>query len=989
MRRLFMVAVACCFVSAPSLLAAQGARRITGKITAQTGEAIAAAQVQVQGTTLAAVTNDAGAYTLNRVPEGPVTLVVRRLGYRRTTVAVPAGARTADAVMAKDVLQLDQVVVTGTVTTVSSANAANAVVAVTSQDLVRAPAPIVENALQGKIAGAIVSTNSGAPGGGSQIQMRGVTSINGSSSPLYVIDGVLVSNDAISTGLNSITNAGGGINSMQDQPANRIADINPEDIDKIEVLKGASAGAIYGSKASNGVIIITTKRGVTGQPRMHFQQSVGQFTMSHKLGLRCFHSASEAKDWWNNTMGGDGDPPIAWQPTCYDFEKEMYSGNAPSTQTDFSVNGGTGTTTYYIGASLKRDNAIQKNTYFERKSLQANISQTIGSRWTIRVSNEFVNTATERGISGNDNSPIVSPGDIFAATPTWFNMASKVNGVYPANVFLAEQTNPFQDAERITNPEIVDRYIGSVNSTLSVLSSAKQTLDLTLIAGIDNYSDNSRLYVPPDVYVAMTSATPGLVVTSNSTVQSLNMNLTGTHKWITSAFTATTSAGTRQERRSFDQLLNQGRKLPAGVTDIQFGAVQSLTEFQRLIKDVAYYAQEEFLTLNDRLLLTAAINAERSSVNGDDKKLYSYPKLAASYRIPWLPPYFSELKVRGAWGEAGNQPPYGYKFTTLPTGVYDGIIGARPSSLAGNPHIRPETSTETEGGLDGTLFDGKLAFTATIYDKTVKDLVLSAAVAPSTGFTTQYINGGALRNTGTEYSVSMTPLQTQDWQWVSHTTFATAWNKVTKLSVPCFNGGAFFSLRYGAPYICQGYSTSTVQAYNGYDTTFVNGTYASRARHKQTWESAPKFTMGFSNEFTWKSIRLSSLFDVRHGGYAVDLTGLYYDPVALLADTAFSNARLGRFSKGYASYLEPAGFVKLRELNLSIPLPKSWLRDVYLNSASDIRFEIAGRNLKTWTKYKGYDPEVSNFSNQNIGRFQDVTPYPPSRSVFFTISANF
>jgi outer membrane receptor protein involved in Fe transport len=376
-------------------------------------------------------------------------------------------------------------------------------------------------------------------------------------------------------------------------------------------------------------------------------------------------------------------------------------------------------------------------------------------------------------------------------------------------------------------------------------------------------------------------------------------------------------------------------------------------------------------------------------VNGDDKKFYSYPKAAVSYRLPWLPHFVDDIKLRAAWGQAGNQPPYGFKFTTLPTGIYDGIIGARPSATAGNPNIKPETSTETEGGFDLTALKGRVALNATVFKKDIKDLVLSASVSPSTGFTTQFVNGGSLRNTGEELGLSVTPLQGNNWQWVSRTTYATVWSQVTSLSVPCFNGGSYFSLRYGAPYICGGYSTTTVQADNGYDSTFVNGVYKSRVRHLQNFESAPKYTMGFSNEITWRSWKLYGLVDYREGGYAVDLTGLYFDPTALLADTAFSNKRLTAFNKGYASYLEPAGFVKLREISVSYTLPKMLVKDLFSGTATDVRLELSGRNLRTWTSYKGYDPEVSNFGNQNIGRFQDVTPYPPSRSFFFSVIANF
>ena len=187
----------------------------------------------------------------------------------------------------RDVLQLEEQVITGEATSVARQNLANDVATVSVEDLTRAPAPTIENALQGKIAGATISANSGAPGGGVQVQLRGVTTIRASIEPLYVVDGVLVSNDAIASGANAITAAAGGGNaSNQDNPVNRVADINPNDIERVEVLKGASASALYGAKAANGVIIITTKRGSSGRTQFSILQRFGTFDLSNKLGSR-------------------------------------------------------------------------------------------------------------------------------------------------------------------------------------------------------------------------------------------------------------------------------------------------------------------------------------------------------------------------------------------------------------------------------------------------------------------------------------------------------------------------------------------------------------------------------------------------------------------------------------------------------------------------------------------------------------------------------
>ncbi len=967
---------------------ASAQRRVTGRVIGASGEPVASASINVQGTTTGAYTAEDGRFTLLNVPGGGQVLVVRRIGYKRVNQPLSATSDNVEVRLEKDVLELERQVVTGTTTSISSANSANAVASVTGDQLNKTPTPTVENALQGKIPGAVVSQNSGAPGGGMQVQLRGVTSINASSSPLYVVDGVIVSNAAISSGLNSITSAGAGITSSQDQQVNRIADLNPADIENIEVLKGASAGAIYGSLASNGVIIITTKRGSTGKPSASITQRTGQFTLGHKLGLRCFGSAAEV------TTALDA--PSAAEYTanggaCHDFEQEFYSGNPLSYETDLSLRGGNDGTTYFVSGLAKRDNAIQLNSYYQKQSLSANVSQLIGSRLTLRSNNEFVHSLTDRGISGNDNNDIVSPGDIFASTPTWINLKSRL-----VNPWLPSGSNPFQNADLVKQPEDVYRYIGSINTTLSAYSSQRQTLDFTFIGGVDAFSYNSKVISPPEAYFESNDGLPGTIVNNKSQNVNANLNLSGAHKLIADMFTASTSFGLRQDRRQFDAVVNQGRNIPSGVTDVNFGVVQQVNENQFLVKDFSYYAQEEVLALNERLLLTAAVNAERSSVNGDDQKFYRYPKAAVSYRLPFLPKFTDELKLRLAYGKAGNQPPYGFKFTSLPISVYGGQLGARPSTTAGSPNIKPETSTEIEGGFDAQFLGGRAAVDVSFFKKNVTDLILSASVANTSGFTTKLVNAGALQNTGTEIGLNITPIQTAKLTWVSRTTFANVKGQITDLGgLPCFNGGSFFSTKYGAPYVCKGYSPSTVQARNGFDSTFsATGAYTGRARHITAYESAPNFNMGFSNEFTLGSFRLYGLLDWRSGGKVANLTNAYFDPftndgTGFLADTAASHARNTAVNTNGASYLENAGFLKIREISVSYTLPHALTQGLFSSLTQDVRLEVSGRNLKTWTPYTGYDPEVSNFSNQNIGRFQDVTPYPPSRSVFFSLIANF
>ncbi|MEA2723909.1 MAG: TonB-dependent starch-binding outer membrane protein SusC, partial [Gemmatimonadales bacterium] len=259
----------------PVQLVAQ-VRQVTGRVTnVATGQGLAEATISVNGTRIVGQTGPDGNFVLN-APDGDLGLTVRGIGYKRQDVTLPATQSTVNVALEPDVFKLQEIVITGQATGVARQNLPNAVATVDAGELTRAPAQTLESALQGKIPGALIQANSGAPGGGYQLSLRGVSTINGSTDPLYVVDGIVISNAAIPNGANAVTQAQAGGNPRnQDNAVNRIADLNPEDIEQIEVLKGGSAAAIYGSKATNGVVIITTKKGRQGKPQFNISQRFG------------------------------------------------------------------------------------------------------------------------------------------------------------------------------------------------------------------------------------------------------------------------------------------------------------------------------------------------------------------------------------------------------------------------------------------------------------------------------------------------------------------------------------------------------------------------------------------------------------------------------------------------------------------------------------------------------------------------------------------
>ena len=961
-------------------------RVISGRVTSESGEPLAAASVGIIGTGTGTYTDDQGRFTLS-VPTGPVTMRVRRIGYSAKAVAISPSESQVTVALVRDVLQLETQVVTGTATTVSSVNAANAVTVVSSERLNRVPAQTIDYALQGKVPGATITQNSGAPGGGVQIQIRGVSTINAGFQPLYVIDGVIVDNSQIANGINVITAAAGGnFSSTQDQRVNRTADLNPNDIENIQILKGPSASSIYGSRGTNGVIIITTKQGLAGKSTLDLTQRFGSASISNKIPIRCFKSGAEV-----DAAGFDSTGFGAAPNKCNDYQQQLYGEHPFNYQTIGSLRGASsGGTNYFISGLVQHDGGLVRNDNYNKQSLRINLGHKFGGRLTLRSNSELIHSLTARGISGNDNTGI-NPYTTFSSVPSFFDMRRRADGSFPKGLDVVNNSNPFQNAELIKTPEDVFRLLGSGSANYSFIAQDRMTLDFTLTGGVDSYSDHAKVVSPATAWVEQVNANPGTLFVSDANI--LNATLGGVlkHRLSAGGFDATTSLGFGQVRRNTDVVTNTGRGVFPGVTNVA-SATQIFTgEGQDIVKSFSLFVQEEFLTLSERLLLTAGVNSERTSNNGDPKKYYSYPKFSASYRLPFLPPLTHELKLRAAYGRAGNQPTQG-KFTFLTNLIDEGRTGFRASTVRGESNIKPETTSETEGGIDWTLFGGRARISATQYRKQTDNLILSASLAPSTGFTTQWVNGGQVVGHGTELELNMTPIQGRGLTWISNTTYASNKARVTRLPVPGFipPSGSFGS-RFGNAFIAQGQLITVLQAVNGCTALNAAGTSCPSANRilKFVGNSAPDYTMGFSNDLDMGALHFSSLVDWRKGGLGVNLTKDYFVGAGTWADTAEATRILDDFRKGKAVWVEPTGFVKLREITLGYDLPSGLNSRLFQGRSQRSRIEISGRNLKTWTKYTGLDPEVSNFGSQALGRFQDVTPYPPSRQWYFTINTTF
>lgn len=977
-------------------------RTIAGQVTGENNQPLALVLVEVVGTSFRAETANGGNFAI-QAPAGEVTLRLETFGFLTQTVIVPAGQNSVTIRMSRDFLNIEGVVVTGQSTSVSRRNLANAVATVTTQQIDEAPpAESIETLLAGKIAGAYIEQNSGAPGGGIAVRLRGVSTINGESEPLYVVDGMIVSNSSISNGLNIVSSSAGGSNaSTQDDAVNRIADINPADIERIEVLKGASAAALYGSRAANGVVIITTKQGSPGERRVRFSQRFGTFDLTNKFEFRQWtrQDALDAGlvdagnvDSFFNADGSEINPT--------DMEDLLAGRNALSWETSAVVSGGDNDTRYFLSGTWKDDEGIINNTGFQKQSVRVNLNQRFGDRIHAMTTTNLIRSKARRGLTNNDNSG-TSYYMVFPFTPSFADLQANADGTFPSNPY--ERSNPLQTAELFENDETVWRLITSANIDVDLFSSATQSLTATAMAGVDYFTQKNALFAPPELQFEPNDGLAGTSALSNSDNRDVTLSTNLVHTYTTSSLASTATFGIQYEDREVDIARTFAQGLTAGQRNVSAGVQTSVTQFRSIVRDFGVFGQEELLLLDERLLLSAGLRADRTSVNGDPNDYFWYPKAAASYRFDEVTDWLEGLKVRAAWGQSGNQPLFGQKFTALTaTGNILGASGLVVGGIAGDAGLTPERQSEIEAGVDLTLFSGRAQLEITGFQKNISDLILRRTLAPTTGFATQIFNGGEARVRGLELGLFATPIQGDDFQWVSRTTFFHDESEVTSLPVPAFETGGF-GTGLGAFRIEEGASMTQIVSTIGQDT---NGDPIV----VQVGDATPDFRVGLSNDFEWRSLTFRSVLDWSHGNAVINLTRLLADAgqntadyttdtrSRTLADAAgtqmdlgvggyrFLNWAIGNDTRGY---IEDASYVKIREIAIGYQVPGQFLGSLFGNNIQSGTVTLSARNLFTFTGYTGIDPEVSNFGNQPIARNIDVAPFPPSRSLWLSIDLVF
>lgn len=982
-----------------STLALFAQQNISGRIKdATNGNPIPGATVRVPNSNKGTISDVEGKYTIS-VPATVSRLIVSYTGYKTQTVAIAPGATTLNIALEEDFARLDEIVVTGLATNIKRSNLANAVATISGKELNGvAPAQTFDAALSGKVPGALITANSGAPGGGISVKMRGITSVFGNSQPLYVVDGIFFNNNSIPAGLNDVTGAAtAGNPNNQDNPSSRIADLNPEDIENIEVLKGASAAALYGAKAAAGVIIITTKKGKMGKTKVTLNQEVGFSKVRHLIGVRKF-TAETAADLGGSATSTDPDVIAARAALkaqfeaaqsagkIYDYEKELFGQTGLVLNTGVSMSGGSEKTTFYMAGNRRQEQGIVKNTGYFNNSFRLNIDHKINDRLSVGVTTNYINSSADRGVTNNDNNG-VSFGVALSTTPGFIELHPNALGEYPRNAFAA--SNPIETRDKMINNEGVNRFVGGGNIEYRLQQNNHSTTKVVVRAGVDYFNLKTMAVFPRDLQFEE-KAQQGHSIQGNT--NNTNTNLAGfvANTWTPhEKLTLTSTAGATLETGYMDNIVTVATNLVSGQTNVDASGNTTTRQFRQKYRDNGMFLQED-LSLMDAFTISGGVRFDRSTNNGDYLKYYVFPKGAFAWNISKMPFWnldkVDNLKVRIAYGQSGNVPPYGSKFT----GMLGSNIGGFPSvlvdNLLGNPSIKPERQTELEMGLDFSLLNGRISMEATYYNKRIYDVLLRHSTPSSTGYASEWKNSGDLSNNGVELGLTAIPINNNTIKWTTNVNWWLNRSKMTKLIIPPYAIGAF------------GASLGTFYLEEGQPVTQLKGIVNDQLVVVGNVE--PKFQMSWYNDLTFlKNFSLRFLIHWKKGGDNINLGQLLTDGGATSPDydDMINGKKAGVYRPGGGAgvYVQDASYIRIREIGLYYNVPLKNTKTI-----KGVRLGLSANNFFTWTKYVGYDPEVSNFGSNTITTAQsrgsnglstgvDVMPFPASKRASFHVGIDF
>ncbi len=1004
---------------------------VSGKVTSQKdNSSLEGISIVIKGTKKGAITDNTGHFSINYNSNSAFTITASGTGYKSQDLTVEAGkGNNLTIALAEFYSKLDEVVVTGTAAGTTKRQLGSYISSVSAEDLNKGATSNVLAALQGKTAGAQISQNSGDPAGGMSVRLRGISSVLSSSEPLYIVDGVIVNNAT-----NRVTNTSGnydGTNFVGSIGQNRMVDINPADIDHIEVLNGAAAAATYGSRANAGVIQIFTKRGKSGAAKVSFSSTYMSSALRKKLDV----NQSPTK------FGGPTDGPGALTQdvitaplattttnvTRYDYQDYIFR-PASGTDNTISVSGGTDKTKYYFGGSYFYNQGIIKNTDFQRFSFRSNIDQIITKWLSLNMGLNYTNSSANEKPDGQS---FFSPTNSITIIGNFHDIWTRdANGNLKA-VGERGRVNPVSVIEDIKQKQATNRVLANFGVKLKPI----KHLSVDYLMGIDNYSQTGTTYIPPYTYNASTAfygggatldpTQNGYASASTNNFFQINHDLNANYNIdITPNINSTTQVGFSQQYEKNNYVLYQGRGFAPFIQTVN-GASTILpgVDDRSEISVSGTYVQQNFKYSN-YLFLTGAVRRDGSSVFGAKQRNQTYNKASLSYVISstdtWNNMSISKVidlfKLRAAYGESGNLTGIGAysRFNSYSSNSFLGRSALNSSTTLANENVKPERQAETEFGLDLGAFNNRIGLTVNVYNKKVSDLLINRQLSPTNGFASVLDNFGSLENKGYEIMLSLVPVQTKNLKWEVTTIYNHNENKALKIGqaltllstnagapigiiegqpLGVFYGtyfarkadGSFITNAGGIPQTAKGTQSSVL---NPTETLDANGLPTGTVLRKVIGNPNPKYTASIVNELSYKKWAFRAQIDAVQG---VDVFNADFRTRQGVGNgTVAQQEQMGVIPRGYVTgvyaieewRVDKGDYIKLRELSVSYNLGK-------VAFANNLSLNFSGRNLISWDNYKGYDPEVNAAGQSTILRGIDFGSTPIPRTFSFGVKADF
>ncbi len=983
-----------------SALTAQ--RTITGMITDDKGEALIGATILVEGTTTGTVTDLDGKFSL-QVPEGNNTLLITYTGFASQEIAL--GAQTSlDIVLKTDVIGLEDVIVVGYAPQ-RRKDITGSVSSVSGSAIADVPALGVQTALNGRTSGVQVVSNSGTPGGGIDVRVRGSTSLNASNQPLYVIDGVPV----ISGNPSQLAVGNGNLNSL--------ADINPADIESIEVLKDASTAAIYGSRGANGVVLITTKKGKAGKSSVGFNAQYG-FQEAWKkvdvLGADYYYDTLLNEMAMNRYGVGIAALGIPKDEGDTNWQDEIFRQGALQDY-NLTFEGGDLKTKFFASLTYSDQEGIVKKSGLTRYSGRLNLDHSLSDRISVGSNMSFTKTEIQRlqndnNIYGAVSSSILLPPDI---------PVMRDDGSWGSNYGLE---NPVAAVTDYNNNVQSNRFIGNLYAKYNF----SNALSFKASLGADILSFREDEFIPSTLVQGSGSNGIGNTAEQITTRWITEYTLTYQKRFGQSSLTALAGTGFQEDRGRTSSLSATG--FPPGISTLGGGAVKTNATTGFNVNGLQSFFGNFNYSYADRYILGVTFRADGSSRFAENNKFGYFPGVSAAWRISGEDfmagsQFFNDLKLRVSYGVTGNQNIGDFSSLELFTVTHYADEPGIGYNQLGNPNLKWETTSQLNAGLDFTIAKSRLSGSIDYYIKKTNDLLFNRPIPTTSGFTTYLENIGNMENKGVELSLTSFNFNRPNFSWSTTLNLSHNVNTVTKL----YNGqpiDAGFATRiaegeaigsfYG--WVVEGifqnqqevedHAFQTSGTAPG-DIKFkdVNGDGTINSDDRAFIGSAqPDFQGGLTNVFQFKGFELSAFLQFSYGNqifnnntvFAEGMNSVFnqtarvYDrwrqegdqtdiPRAVWGDPN-NNRRVSE------RFVEDGSYLRLKSATVAYNFPSDVISTIGL---SKLRIYVAGQNLLTWTDYSWFDPEVNTFDGSNVSLATDFLTYPQARSIVFGLNVSF